>query len=250
MLRRKPFSCGQLNANWDGYPIRQHLLGIQNLHKKCFWFSGQKVNAKDGKPIENNGERWKAHSGRSDHIREHGTQSLDGETAATLGKKTKRMLLQRDGKLKNLNCPKVMQKVSAFGPAHAEYARKLFQPKDTKCSNGNGDCLVQPSHPCVEHGRRTLMSNRKQVRTTGNYLAQGPKRDVHRPQLRKPTFKIAMITPRSSSRIVSKPRSAEGCGKEGIGEKSSFCSMEKVSENGACPTIFQLLCEISDHTQS
>jgi len=242
--------CGQLNANWDGYPIPQHLLGLQSVHKKFFWYSGQKVNEKYGKPIENNGKCWKAHNGRSDHIREHCTQSLSGETAATLGMKTKRMLLQRDGKLKHVNRPKVIQKVSAFGPAHAEYARELFHSKDTQSSNGYGHCLVQPFHPSVQDGRHTLISNREQVRTTGNYMPQGPVSDVHGPQYRKPIFKIAMITPRSDGRMVNKPRSAEGYAQEGVGEKNSFYSMEKMCKNGACPTILQLLCEISDRIQS
>jgi len=250
MLRRKPFLCGQLNANWDGYPIPQHLLGLQNAHKKFFWYSGQKVNEKYGKPIENNGKCWKAHNGRSDHIREHSTQSLSGETAATLGMKTKRMLLQRDGKLKHVNRPKVIQKVSAFGPAHAEYARELFHSKDTQSSNGYGDYFVQPFHPSLQDGRHTLISNREPVRTTKNYMSQGPIRDVHWAQYRKPIFKVARITPRSDGRTVNKSRSAEGYAKEGVEGKNSFCSMEEVSKNEACPTIFQLLCEISDHIQS
>lgn len=248
MLQRKPFL--QLNTNWDGYPVPQHLSGLQNVPIKCLWTSRQKVNAKYGTHIENNRQRGKAHNGRIDHMREHSTRSLSGETAATLGMKTKRMLLQRDSKVKQVNRPNVMQKVSAFGPAHAEYARKLFNSEGRQCSNGYGDCLVPPFHPSVQ-GRHTLVSNREQtlIRTTRSHLPQGHVSDLHEPHYRRPTLKIAMITPRPDCKIENKPRnsaSADGYAREGVREKNSLYSMEKVSENGSCPTILQLLCEISD----
>jgi len=157
------------------------------------------------------------------------------------------MLRQRESKLKHVNRPKAMKKVTAFGPAHAEFARKLFHSKDTQCSNGYGDIVVHPFHPSVQHSRHTLVSNRYQVRTARNHLPHCPIYNVHGPQYRKPIFKIALISPRSDSKIVNKPRSAEGYAKEGVGEKNSFYPMKKVSENGASPTILQLLCEISDH---
>jgi len=252
MLQRKPFLCGNLNPNCHGYPLPQYLLGLQNVPKKCLWFSGQKATAKYGTPMDINCQRGQAHNGRTDHIQKHSIQSLSEETAATLGMKTKRMLLQGEGKLKQVNRPKVMQKVSAFGPAHAEYARKLFDSKDTQCSNGYGDCLVPPFTTSVQYDRDTVMSIHEQalIGTTKSHLPPRPTRHVYGPQYMQPTLRIAMITPRSNGKTVNKPRNSAsadntGYSKEGLREKNPFHSTEKESVNGSCPTILQLLCEIS-----
>jgi len=138
MGERKPYTYGQLNAKQDGYPKQKQLFGFQHVPKKGL-YPEEKFNAQHWTPKENNCQRWKrpgyltckAHNGRSDHFRKHHTIQLL-KAASTLRTKTKRRDFQSDSKLKYESRPNVMQKVSAFGPAHAaEYARKFCQHKDT-----------------------------------------------------------------------------------------------------------------------
>jgi len=101
-------------------------------------------------------------------IRNHAVLNSVTQTASYLKGKTtygeyhgERQPMCRQG-------PKPIQQVSAFGPAHAEQARKLYQFKGTLHKHRHKNSLSLPHHCNINHGSVILLSQPEHTQNCRN----------------------------------------------------------------------------------
>jgi len=72
--------------------------------------------------------------------------------------------------------PKAKQQVSAFGPAHAEQARKLYQLKGFRHKQTQKKCLGLPRRCNIHYGSEIMLSQHEQtqISTNGGQLPKDP----------------------------------------------------------------------------
>lgn len=153
---------------------------------------------------------------------------------------------------------KAMPKVTAFGPALALRARKLYQMKRSQQLN-NKSCLDLPKRSNQHFARHLLISNQStQCVNNTSSLAQGAcsirnmcdtrtqEKWVEHPLMRQPFVRIASITPRPKP-FLRKPRNSSAIAYTGytnkfVKEEPLNCGHE-IRNQGT--TILELLGEIS-----
>jgi len=166
------------------------------------------------------------------------------------------------------NFPNIKQEVSAFGPKHAEHARRLYQSKRTQPIQEFRQNMILPYRP---HFAPVQVSCHKQAQVTeGVYLlgdpvfgrslnqtalyTDPPKSQVPVPDTSQPSeniLKIAKISRRPSKEQPTKTKASIDFGVELLNHKGS---VKKSNDflNSACvrdlsnAPVFQILCEISN----
>jgi len=163
-------------------------------------------------------------------------------------------------RLRMCDSSKVTQNVFAFGPAHAEQARKLYQVKQTQNEERQTGCKVSKRFN-RQFGRHILLSNHASAQSVyhtsslakrassilGECNAESQKIRVQHSLMRQPLVRIASIQQRPNGKSVSKPKHSleiecnvytnEGF----VKEEPSKCE----DKTGPKCTIFQLLEEMS-----
>jgi len=151
---------------------------------------------------------------------------------------------------------KAMQQVSAFGPAHAEQARKLYHLKGTRYEQRHENYLILPHRSNIRYGSQILLSQEEQAQISINE-AQLHKEPVHhgrRVQFEttemleqsQPILKIATISERPG-KFRGKLRNFSdvehsGCERENCMEKKPFNYDDGLGDKGLSRlTILQLL---------
>jgi len=160
---------------------------------------------------------------------------------------------------------KVMRKVSAFGPAHAEQARKLYQIKRTQHEKRLQSFeSTDRSHVQLGHYITISKHDKAQVSTQGVHLPKDPvqyeqrvkytnsggKRvpalEMHEPN--QPILKIVTIAPRPNKESTGKLKissEVEHVGKSReVFEKEQPSKLGDKIQKGPCITILQILSEI------
>jgi len=161
---------------------------------------------------------------------------------------------------------KVMRKVSAFGPAHAEQARKLYQIKRTQHEK-RLQSFESTDRSHVQSGRYITISkhDKAQVSTQGVQLPKDPVQYEQRvkytnsggkrvpapemPEPNQPILKIVTIAPRPNRKSAGKPKISSEV--EYVGKsretfvKDQAPKLGDTIQKGPCITIFQILGEIS-----
>jgi len=163
---------------------------------------------------------------------------------------------------------KVMRKVSAFGPAHAEQARKLYQIRRTQHEKGLQN-FESTDHSHFQSGRYITISKHDKAQVSTQvvqlpkdpvqyeqrvkYTNSGGKRvpapEMHEPN--QPILKIVTIAPRPNKESAGKPKISSEV--EYVGKSREVFVKELPSKLGnkvqkvPCITIFQILDEISSY---
>jgi len=158
---------------------------------------------------------------------------------------------------------KAVQQVSAFGPAHAEQARKLYHLKGTRCEQRQENYLILPHRSNIRHGSLILLSQQEQaqIRTNDSRIHKESvhvkrvqfetswKKEVPITEMLEQTQPILKIVT-----ILERPGKCKGklrnfsdvehskCERENCMEKKPFNYDDGVGENGSPRlTILQLL---------
>jgi len=161
--------------------------------------------------------------------------------------------------------PKVMPKISAFGPAHAEKARKIYQIKGIQAEEGP-EFLLNHSHTppvgCAQKlYRQDIEVSTNQVNITKDPVHYG-QRVAHRESTQdqvpisrmtdanQPILKIVRITPRPNEERARKPKSSADTGQtvypmEGLVQNDLLNIEDRAQQNYPCSTILQILAEIT-----
>lgn len=163
-------------------------------------------------------------------------------------------------RLRMCDSSKVMQNVFAFGPAHAEQARKLYQVKKTQHDESQTGYNVSKrfNH---QYARRILISNHESgqsVNHTSSFAkrpssipnecyAQSQKIRVQQSLMLQPLVRIATIQQRPNGKSVSKPEHSLDIecnvyNMKGFVKEEPLKCEDKI---GSKCTIFQLLGEMS-----
>jgi len=193
------------------------------------------------------------------------TRSLN-EFEVGVGAKIKGTRSLRESQIWTHSGSKVMQKVSAFGPAHAEQARKLYQVKRSQ-QEDTLNCFEEPESTDVHSGRHVWLSKNEkaQVSTNGFHLPEEPihyeQRVIYRkcgekkgplPEIfepNQPILKIVKITPRPN-RDCASPKTSSDVGQIGnpsdrFVKEEPLTIEDKILRKGPCITTLQILGEIS-----
>jgi len=156
-------------------------------------------------------------------------------------------------------------KISAFGPAHAEKARKLYQIKGKQAEQGP-EFLPNHSHiQSVGYTQKSYCQNAN-VSTNEVNITKDPvhygQRVPHRKSTEdqvpistmtdanQPILKIVKITPRPNEERARNPKSSSDAGdteytREGLVKNDPLNIEDRVQQNYPCATILQILGEIS-----
>lgn len=192
------------------------------------------------------------------------TESLSGATGK-IGIKSKSTNNQSESrKLVLCEASKVVPKISAFGPAHAEKARKLYQIKGRQAELGP-EFLPNQSHiEPVGNNQKSYCQNAtvstNEVKITkdpvhyGQRVLQRKSTEDQVPistmtEANQPILKIVKITPRPNEERARNPKSSSDAGddvntREGL-VKNDPLNIEDRVQNYPCATILQILGEIS-----
>jgi len=206
----------------------------------------------------------KAHEATINRIRIRGctVRSLNEEVRDS-GAKTKITSNQSESQLLLREVSKVGQKVSAFGPAHAEKARKLYLIKGSQSQH----MPILPNRSDIQLSRHIVKSHHQDAEDSTNEVnSKDPiyygQRVLYRnskenpvsftpvAELNQPILKIVTILPRPKKECVRRPKSFSDAGeivysREGFVKKESLSHEDKVQHNVYCSTILQILEEIS-----
>jgi len=166
------------------------------------------------------------------------------------------------------NFPKIKQEVSAFGPKHAEHARRFYQSKRTQPIQQFQQVMVRPNygHTEVSGHRQTQVTEGvhllgesaigRSLNPTALYndslKSQVPVPDTSLPY--ETVLKIAKISPRPSKKQPTKNKTSFGFGVKLSNHKVERGSLKKsdnFEDNGreidlSNAPVFQILCEISN----
>jgi len=182
------------------------------------------------------------------------------EPALHAAAKTKCTKKSRGSRLRMCDSSKVRQKVSAFGPAHAEQLRKLYHVKETRNEESQTGYNVSKrfSH---QFGRHILISNdesaqrvyhtssfAKRVSSIRNECYTESEKRVQHSLMLKPLVRIATIQQRPDGKSVSKPKHSLDIIECNVHTNEGFVKEERLKcedKIGQKCTIFQLLGEMS-----
>jgi len=193
------------------------------------------------------------------------TGSLSGATGEN-GVKSKSTNNQSESrKLVLREASKVMPKISAFGPAHAEKARKLYHCKGIQAEQGpkflSNHSHIQPDG----HMQKSYCQNAEvctnEIQITKDPVHYGqrvPNRESSEDQVpistvadaNQPILKIVTITPRPNEERASKQKRSSDAGenvysREGLVRNDPLNIEGRVGQNYPCATILQILGELS-----
>lgn len=170
--------------------------------------------------------------------------------------KTKCTKKSRGSRLRMCDSSKVMKKVSAFGPTHAEQLRKLYKVKEIQHEENQTvyDMSKRISH---QFGRHSLISNHdsaQRVYHTNSFVKRVPnecnsesqKKRVQRSLIQQPLVRIATIQQRPGGKSVSNPKHSVDIecnvySNERFAKEKPLKCVDKIGQEG---TIFQLLGEM------
>jgi len=191
--------------------------------------------------------------------------SLSGATGEN-GVKSKSTNNQSESrKLVLREASKVVPKISAFGPAHAEKARKLYQIKGKQAEQGP-EFLANQSHMQLDGYTQKSYCQNANVSTNEVNITKDPvhygQRVPHRKSTEdwvpistmtdanQPILKIVTITPRPNEERARNPKSSTDAGdivytREGLVKNDPLNIEDRVQQNYPCATILQILGEIS-----
>jgi len=193
------------------------------------------------------------------------TGSLSGATGENGAKIKSTNNRSESRKLDMREASKVMPKISAFGPAHAEKARKLYQSKGIQTEKGPE---FSPSHFHIQPVGflQKLYCQNAEVSTNEINITKDPvhygQRVPHRKSsedqvpiskvtdANQPILKIVTITPRPNEERARKPKSSSDAGetvysREGLVRNDPLNIEDRVQQNYPCATILEILGEIS-----
>jgi len=166
--------------------------------------------------------------------------------------------------------PKITEEVSAFGPKHAEYAKRFYQ--SNRLQSQDFKQVAVPTHQpnycpmqVSNHSNhiQTTITKRcyrlgEQVFDTGvNHAAfygesiKSYLRDAVRPPLNETTLKVLKISPRPSKKQLMKTKSlfmkiVNNRVEKGLGEKSVDSQASEQEMDLSSAPLFQMLGEISN----
>jgi len=193
------------------------------------------------------------------------TGSSSGATGENEAKSKSSNNQSESRKLVLREASKVMQKISAFGPAHAEKARKLYQIKGIRAERGP-EFLPNHSHIQPVGYIQKSYCQHAEVSTNEVNITKDPvhygQRVPHRKSTEdqvsvstatdenQPILKIVTITPRPNAERARKPKSSSDAGetvysREGLVKNIALNNKDRVQQNYPCATILQILGEIS-----
>jgi len=163
---------------------------------------------------------------------------------------------------------KVMRNVSAFGPAHAEQARKLYQIRRTQNEKRlqsfestdrsgfqSGHYITISKHDKAQVSTQGVqlpkdpVQYEQRVRYTNSGVKRVPTPNMHEPN--QPILKIVTIAPRPNKDSAGKPKISSEV--EYVGKSREVFEKEQPSKFGdmiqkvPCITILQLLGEVSSY---
>jgi len=153
------------------------------------------------------------------------------------------------------NFPKIKQEVSAFGPKHAEHARRFYQSKRTPPNEEFRQLMIPPYRP--KYGPMQVSGHReifgRSLNQTALYTdslkSQGPVPDTSQPC--ETILKIAKISPRPS---IEQRAKTIGFGvkllthrvEQGSVKKSDDFQDSASEKDLSNAPVLQMLCEISN----
>jgi len=194
------------------------------------------------------------------------TKSLN-EFEVGVGAKTKDTSSLIESEIWKHSVSKVMQKVCAFGPAHAEQARKLYQIKRPQ-QEDTLHCFEEPEHSDIYSGRQVWISKHEKAQVYTNEVdlpkepvhyeqrviyrncreKKGPPPEIFEPN--QPILKIVKITPRPNRDCASPIAFSEavqnGNSSDGFVKEEPLTLEDKILQKGPYITILQILGEISN----
>jgi len=166
--------------------------------------------------------------------------------------------------------PKIKQEVSAFGPKHAEHARRFYQSKRTQSIQKYQTDMVPRYLPNYESRQVSFHKNTRV--TEGGYLLGEPVADrsvktaLHTDSIKgqvpghfmsqpyETVLKVAKISPRPSKKQLSKSLTSNGLGvkllkhkvEAGIVRKCDVFQDSGSEVDLSNAPVFQILCEMSN----
>jgi len=262
MLVERPFMKEYVCAQQGRYLRHQQLLEFQFAMEKLKQFP--KENFKSYHEVqEDEVHGWQPAARFDSHMASNTTEPISNinsrvSEGAAYGrsKEAKRPVYS--------NFPKIKQEVSAFGPKHAEHARRVYQLKGTQPLQKFGQIMVPPYRP--NYDPMQVSRDRKSQVTKGSYLlgehvhdrsvnqttlyTESLKGQVPVPVISKPyetVLKVARISPRPNKEQPMKKtclkvlyhKVQHGFAKKSDVFQDSGCEIDLTNA-----PIFQMLCEI------
>lgn len=164
------------------------------------------------------------------------------------------------------NFPKIKQEVAAFGPKHAEHARRFYQSKGTQPKQKFRQVMVPPYRP--NYGPMQVSRHKKTQVTKESYLLGEPVHDrsvnqtalytdslkgqVPVPVTSQPNetvLKVAKISPRLNKKMPMKTIGVKLLNhnvEQGLAKKSDVFQDSGSEIDLSNAPIFQMLCELSN----
>jgi hypothetical protein len=261
MLVERPFPKEYAFAQQGSCPINQHVFGLQPVMMKQNQFPTRNVQGYRGLSAEKAWQRtlgcntrmgafssWPICSTKASFASGYSTNSGFGKPKRVLGS----------------NNPEMQQEIFAFGPKHAEHARRLNQSK-----GGNQQYQQILALPCRSdygpmqnlyeqtQGRgffsREPVSCVKKQPVQYPYISDGPLQLTVESEPLEIVLKVANISSRPDKKQFHKPKAVFGFLENGHNEKVEhvrakksidFLDNEDEIDLSNAP-IFQILCEIS-----
>jgi len=267
MLVEQPFSREQVCTQQGGYIRHQQLLELQLPMEKLNQFPKENFQ-RYHEVQEDKVRRWQAVTKFNAHIASIRSEpssyikpSLGFEGPAYKTRDPKRPI--------HRNFPKVKQKVSAFGPQHAERARRYYQTKRTQPIQEFGQITIPPYRPSYGHVQVSghsqtqategvdlrrepvlVTSLNKKALYTDSLKSQVPVPDTF--QASENVLKIAKISTRPSKKEPTKRIASIGFGlkllnhkvKRGSVKNSNDCLDSACERELSNAPVFQILCEM------
>jgi len=157
--------------------------------------------------------------------------------------------------------PEIKEEVSAFGPKHAEYARRFYQ--STRIQPGHRRDLVAPSRPNYGH-KQVSHIKQTQSKEGGNFLGESVfKRSMNQSVTRQVpvplsaqqevVLKVAKISSRPNKKQPSdlntsfsfSERLSKNNINQGLVKTSTYSEDDENDIDFSNAPVFQILCEIS-----
>jgi len=262
MLVERPFMREYACAQQGSYLRHQQLLELQLAMKKLQQFPIENFQ-RYHEVQEDKAHRWQHVPRFNSHMASINTEpisyinpSLVSEGAAYRRSKASKRPAHR-------NCPMIKQEIAAFGPKHAEHARRFYQSKGTQPFK---QVMVPPYQP--NYGPMQVSRHRKTQVTKGSYLVGEPVHDrsvnqtvlytdslkgqVPVPvtsQLYETVLKVAKISPRPNKKQPTKTIGVKLLNhkvEQGLAKKSDVLQDSESEIDLSNAPIFQILCEISN----
>jgi len=217
MLQRTPYCNDHLSFERENYFRHMQLLNQQGISAQAHVrFPGEKLNVHNDKYTAY-GNGWQMPEylayksyigGPKSQVVTGYTRMRSGLTGSTAGSNVNINVKQRVCQPINRHCRRVKQNTSAFGPLHAEHARKFYQSNESQSRYEYNNQLILPYQQDVQFVRQMPVSYQTYnpiYIEQGRYLSK-PQCHKQKPQSRDqeyvkskprtPIIKMAMISPR------------------------------------------------------